>query len=212
MIQIGQLVNPNHYTSFDTCKGSKFWQRDASSVTARDLTILFYKIKQSKGYECAARAAEFLRDRILDAQQKNMITEAKMTTFNITPEKITARDFINWLEALSVPRRRCMLFAMMANMRIKDAADLSWKDLEKLHASYKISNEALRVAKLVPRHLQTNRVFWEQGETRPTPLIGLAQQVKLITGMGWKQAIVAFREMVLYDPYSAAQELNIKLS
>lgn len=199
MIEVGDLINPSQYEALKSLKNNKLWAKQASNVSPRELMAFYCKVKSEFDPKTAGSVVEFVRDKLVSAEKDGILKSCRVADFKVPHERLTSERLIGWLNMLPITRRRCMLFALLAGIHPERAVVITWGQLRSMVKVGAISKEAFEVAKLCPRNLFSNRVFWVQGKTRPIPLVGLSSQIKMLTGMTWETLKVAFDDLILID-------------
>lgn len=200
---LNQVVNPLHYSPFEALAGKKIWQREVGEVTERELMILHYRIQNALNKTKADAAIKFLVERI------NEVAEgSKLKSFRLPAERITSEEFNLALQHFTVAERRCILFALTSKRSLSYAINLKWGRLIQLVNARAISKYEHIIALSMPRHLMTDLVFWQQGESTALPLVGIIAKVSFTFNCSWEELQERFDNMIFIDSSEFMEKLK----
>lgn len=142
-----------------------------------------------------------------------MDTTSKLFPVKFTSDVFLSSELCQWLDRLSLVRRKALLFALETEIDPRSIIDLSWQELYLLD----VSSLARDIAYSMPRHIRLNYVFWEQLPNGSAgPLFGFRESIlECADGIGFDAMLNRYRNMLLIDAdadlQSFVKELNAEL-
>lgn len=193
----------------DLIAQSPLWNRHIENLKPLDLTAFLRLHWGTPLHSKAVRQVGLLIDLGWFATIDRKLPQAPAITFfdPTQRERITVDELCAWLGEVSVVRRRAILFALETGMPIPDLINLTWKQL---HGMKDVSDYAMTMANLNPRHIKLDYVFWEpMVNLAAAPLFGLAESMMTVSqGMGYDALKRLYREAIPFDTKADLEEFT----
>ncbi len=188
MAFLKDIIDTNDET-FSKLQALNIWSKPIESLKQLDLIVLARHIQaQTKN----TRKTGHLVDLIVDSVRRAKIigiTDRSVALAMPAPqgECMTASQLHDWLSKMTLPRRRCFLFALLAKMRLSEAMTLTWKELARIQ--HTLPESSVEIAKLSVRHIRSELVFYEVKGQSALALSGLEVDSLVITGKTWRELL-----------------------
>lgn len=175
---------------------SKFWNKPAESITPEQI-IAFVKRMEMRGQGDAARDnIQVLLDMIRKDIAGGQIDAAVLESFKLKEKTLSIEQMRRELNGLTHDRREAVIFAIASKLTLDEVTLLKWSDVSLTH----LDTRARELVRYRPRHIQTNLVFWEYVNGKLVPLLGLSDQLAIVT------------DKTLYDFQSSLENVDNAMS
>lgn len=173
------------------------WQREVRTLSPLDLDAFVALHKGTSQYCKALREVDHVVNAGMAALVDGPLDSADFVFFDPPKQAFTSADLCEWLEDVTLIRRRALLFALDMKMTPREVIDLSWPELKKL----RLTMLAKELVKVQPRHIRLPYVFWD---TLPNgaaaPLFGLGESaLEASQGLGFETMQRLYDRMVMID-------------
>lgn len=186
----------------------KLWDQDAESISSAILHGFNYRARQLTDRELANNLTNRIADAINIANQSGQISNSKLKNFKILESPMLLSDLRTNLELLDLSDRRCAYFALLTNMEIEQAMDLTWKEVNLLRQNGLIDDVAMDVIDSVPRHIRFPYVFWKYQDNLPVKLYQIKTDMEIAFGCKFEKLQAKFNSMVLTDPILHSEDIK----
>lgn len=165
----------------------KILNRPAHSISKVDLVALERQLTTQHNASLAQAVVQEISKSLEIAQFYGDIEECEAAGWRRHDAPVSIYELIQPLRMLRRRRRQAILFALTANMPLKEVVQLRWKEVLLLQRSGQLDDMALAIASKQVRHIRTDLFFWEiNPEGRLWPLLDLESSFYDVTGMTWQ--------------------------
>jgi hypothetical protein len=177
---------------------SPLWDKPLDELHPAQLHAFLTRLTLDGHGEEARRIAEIVMAQIHAVQTPALAVP--ILGFAIPQERMTLGELRAGLQTLTRPRPAAVLFGLEADLEIDSLITLKWDRANDLRQSGTLSKMAHDVLRLMPRHLGSPYVFWQEINGAAAPLFGLSLELADVFDMEWSELRNAYRTIIKLDP------------
>ena len=202
---LGQLSTLAH-TSFSQ---SKFWNRDAESITPVELSAYIKRMSYEGKEEEARSHVQAVLDAIRESISAGIIQGANVERMKLSEGVFTVSDLLDALQGESRARRAAIIFALESALTPESITFLTHARALKMR---RLTPLARSIVRSRPRHILTPLLFWDALEKRVLPVLRLREEFEKQSGMKWWMLEDSYSRMILVDGQSEYEAFVESLS
>lgn len=207
MTLVNQIVDPSFdYFSSERVSALKVWQKAVDKVTSVDLSVLaFHLVREHNDKRKAQSAIDYFIDCWRRAEKLGINTSTLKKP--VVKESIMMiSDLEGWLQQMSVPRRRCFLYALLSEQNLTEVMEMTWKQY--MSQWRQVPEFCRDIVQMIPRHIHSDLVFYEIRNGKPLALSGLEFESLMITGKPWVELLESSQNVILDNEDSLTELLK----
>ena len=195
-MKVSELGNLKELVGGGPLAGSFLWRRDVESIHPAEVQC-FLRLREARGCGDQARQnVEALLSELRTCVARGEVRGALIERLS-APSAFTLRDFEEALAMMSPARQAAVRFAWLTDIDLMTAATIRWSEALVLVRGKPYARQLLDTQ---PRHIRTDRVFWEVIGRQATPLFSLPSHFEVVTGgVTWAAAMEMLRHVPRVD-------------
>lgn len=206
MYLIENLIPKHDYPS--NLHDMKLWETDAEHLSSAHLHGFHYRAKRLIDPDMAKELVLRVADAVNLAHEAGQISNDKFKNFQLYTPPMLSGEFRIALEALPMRKRQCIYFALLAEMPLENAIDLTWDDAKLLFEKGILNDAALDVIEAIPPRLRCPYVFWNDETRMPYRLVDLRADTEILFGCEFEALQDRFNKMLLVDLSEGVEDLK----
>jgi len=195
MASVSQVIDRSfEYFSSERIQSLKVWNKAVDTVTQLDYSVLAYQLMREHDRTKAQRAVDYFKDCIDRAREIGM--DAPLLRRPVLKEPVMVlSELEGWLKKMTIPRRRCFLYALASEQNLTEVMEMTWKEYAK--QCRKVPEYCQNIVRMQPRHIHSDLVFYELHNNKPLALSGLEFESLMITGKPWVELLEDSQNIII---------------